>query len=236
MQGRQNITFFMTLKATSCSGVWIVIKYAARQSRPVELIHAKHVKSYWTSVTKFSKKVQWGNLLQFSQYYEQWEPVESNISKHWSEQLKLLPITAFWHDFPVFSHFGVQIPGPSMIEYFSAGKFYFCQIQSMLIFRSFSVGGFLVVSFFLLFFCQSTDLIVYVPLFSTDFTRFTANPAVTDSSPCFSQKLFRAFAKADQTEGSPLSIFFGTMRLFFHFFSVLPSKGPFNFFDSFAAN
>ena len=42
-----------------------------------------------------------------------------------------------------------------MIEYFSAGKFYFCQIQSMLIFRSFSVGGFLVVSFFLLFFVKA---------------------------------------------------------------------------------
>ena len=41
-------------------------------------------------------------------------------------------------------------------------------------------------------------------------TRFTVNPAVTGSSPCFSQKLFRA-------------IFFGTVRL---------AKGsPFKFFD-----
>ena len=38
-------------------------------------------------------------------------------------------------------------------------------------------------------------------------TRFTVNPAVTGSSPCFSQKLFRA-------------IFFGTVRLF-QFFSAL---------------
>ena len=44
--------------------------------------------------------------------------------------------------------------------------------------------------------------------FLVDFTRFTVNPAVTGSSPCFSQKLFRAFAKAEETEGSPLSIFF----------------------------
>ena len=41
-------------------------------------------------------------------------------------------------------------------------------------------------------------------LVSTFFTRFTMNPAVTGSSPCFSQKLFRA-------------IFFGTVRLS-HFF------------------
>ena len=56
----------------------------------------------------------------------------------------------------------------------------------------------------LFFFRQTTYLIVYVPLLSTDFTRFTVNPAITGSSPCFSQKLFRAFAKADGTEGSPL--------------------------------
>ena len=82
-------------------------------------------------------------------------------------------------------------------------------------------------SCFFFFFRQTTDLIVYV-LFSTEFTRFTVNPAVTGSSPCFSQKLFRAFVKADETEGSPLSILFGTVRLFSIF---LPSKGPtFKFF------
>ena len=56
----------------------------------------------------------------------------------------------------------------------------------------------------------TTDLIVYVPLFtdftrsrvlvSTVFTRFKVNPAVTGSSPCLSQKPFRTF-------------FFGTVRL-----------------------
>ena len=56
---------------------------------------------------------------------------------------------------------------------------------------------------------------MYVPLFidftrsrvlvCTVFTRFTANPAVTGSSPCLSQKLFRA-------------IFLGTVRLFFEVF------------------
>ena len=76
------------------------------------------------------------------------------------------------------------------------------------------------------FFRQTTDLIVYVPLFTdftrshllvrTVFTRFAVNPAVTDLSPCLSQKLFRA-------------IFFGTVQLFFDVFS--PSKGPiFKFF------
>ena len=62
----------------------------------------------------------------------------------------------------------------------------------------------------LVFFRQTTDLIVYIPLFSTDFNRFTGNPAVTGSSPCFSQKLYRAFAKTDETEGSPLSFFSDT--------------------------
>ena len=70
------------------------------------------------------------------------------------------------------------------------------------------------------FFRQTTDLIVYVPLFtgftrsrvlvSTVFVRFTVNPAVTASSPCFSQKLFRAIFRHCVT--------------FFRFF--LPSKGP----------
>ena len=88
---------------------------------------------------------------------------------------------------------------------------------------------------FFFFFRQTTDLIVYVPLFidftrslvlvSTVFTRFTVNPAVTGSSPCFSQKLFRA-------------TFFGTVRLFQFFFRhcatlfrfFLPSKGTSKFF------
>ena len=50
------------------------------------------------------------------------------------------------------------------------------------------------------------------------------------SSCSFSQKLFRAFAKADDTEGSLLSIFFRHCATFFSI--CLPSKGPtFKFFD-----
>ena len=79
-----------------------------------------------------------------------------------------------------------------------------------------------------LFFRQTTDLIVYVPLLSADFSRFTVNPAVTGSSPRFSQKLFRAFAKPDETEGSP---FFGTVRLFFPNFFCLHRVPPSKFFD-----
>ena len=81
-----------------------------------------------------------------------------------------------------------------------------------------------------LFFRQTTDLIVYVPLFtdftrspvlvsSLYFTRFTVNPAVTGSSPCFSQKLSSIF--------SALCDCFNFIRhcaTFFRFF--LPSKSP----------
>ena len=42
------------------------------------------------------------------------------------------------------------------------------------------------------------------------------NPAVTGSSPCFSQKLFRAFAKVDETERS----FFRHCATFFLFFCL----------------
>ena len=89
-------------------------------------------------------------------------------------------------------------------------------------------------------FRQTTDLIVYVPLFTdfthsrvlvnTVFTRFTVNPAVTGSSPCFSQKLFRAFFSALCG-----SIFFGAPRLFFDFF-YLQRVPPSSFFWYFAAN
>ena len=75
---------------------------------------------------------------------------------------------------------------------------------------------------------------MYVPLFtdftrsrvlvSTVFTQCTVNPVVTGSSPCFSQKLFRAIFLAL----CDLQFFSGTVRLFFVF---LPSKGPtFKFF------
>ena len=92
------------------------------------------------------------------------------------------------------------------------------------------------VTSFFSFFRQTTDLIVYVPLFtdftrsrvlvSTVFTRFTVNPAVTDSSLCFSQKFFRAIFWHCAT----LSIFFGTVRLFFDFFLVQRVLPP-SFFD-----
>ena len=55
-------------------------------------------------------------------------------------------------------------------------------------------------------------------------TRFTVNPAVTGSSPCFSQKLFRAIFSAlcDSfnffRHYATLSIFFGTVRLYFEIF------------------
>ena len=68
-----------------------------------------------------------------------------------------------------------------------------------------------------------------VLLFSTDFNQLTGNPAFMGSSPCFDQKLFRAFAKVDNTEGSPLSLFFGTVRLFSNF--SLLQRVPFDIFD-----
>ena len=74
------------------------------------------------------------------------------------------------------------------------------------------------------FFRQTTDLIVHVPLFSTNFIRLRGNPVVKGSNPCFSHKLFRALAKADETEGSPLSISFGTVRVFSKI--SLSPKGP----------
>ena len=80
---------------------------------------------------------------------------------------------------------------------------------------------------FLFFFRQITDFTLHVQLFSTDFNRFTRNPVVTGSSSCLSQKLFRAFAKADESEWFPFSIFFLHCATFFGF---LPSRVPFNCF------
>ena len=54
---------------------------------------------------------------------------------------------------------------------------------------------------------------LYVPLSSIDNNRFTGNSAVAGSSLCLSQKLFRAFAKPDETEESSFE-FFCTVRLF----------------------
>ena len=69
-----------------------------------------------------------------------------------------------------------------------------------------------------LFLLFSPDRRPHLTLFSTDFTRFTVNPAVTGSSPCFSQILFR---------GPLFQFFVDTVRLFFRFFClprVLPSS------------
>ena len=71
-----------------------------------------------------------------------------------------------------------------------------------------------VASFVFLFFRQTTELTLYVPLFSTVVNWFSGNPEVARSEPCFSQELFRAFAKPGETKGSPLSIFFGFERIF----------------------
>ena len=81
----------------------------------------------------------------------------------------------------------------------------------------------------LVFFRQTTDLIVYVPLFTdftrsrllvrTVFSRFTVNTAVTGSSPCCSHKLFRP-------------IVFRSVRLLLNFFVSKGSPLPlFNVFD-----
>ena len=49
-----------------------------------------------------------------------------------------------------------------------------------------------------LVFRQTTEITLYVQFFSTDINRFRGNPAIAGSSSCFSQKLFRAFAKPDE--------------------------------------
>ena len=64
--------------------------------------------------------------------------------------------------------------------------------------------------------------------FLADFNRFTVNPAVTGSSPCFSQKRFRAFEKhlkRTRLKG-PLFNFFWhcEFRFFFRLQRVPPSS------------
>ena len=66
----------------------------------------------------------------------------------------------------------------------------------------------------LFFLRQTTELTLYIPLFSTDFIRFKGNPVVAGSSHCFSQKLFCAFVKPDETKGSPFRFFLDFVRLF----------------------
>ena len=67
--------------------------------------------------------------------------------------------------------------------------------------------------------------------FCTDFTRFTVNPAVTGLSPCFSQKLFRAFANADETDWRVPFHFFRHCVTFSIFFCI-QRVPPSSFFDN----
>ena len=77
-----------------------------------------------------------------------------------------------------------------------------------------------------LFYRQTTQLTLYVPLCSTGFIQFRVNLAVAGSSPCFNKKVFRTFEKPDET-----SMFFDTVRLLSNFLSPM---GPiFNCFDIF---
>ena len=95
----------------------------------------------------------------------------------------------------------------------------------------FSVGAFLDKRARLLqwrvFFRQTTGLTLYVPRFSTDISCFRGNTTVVSSSLSSSQKLFRAFAKPDETEQSPpFNIFFSTMRRFFESCFMSPNGPP----------
>ena len=64
----------------------------------------------------------------------------------------------------------------------------------------------------LVFFRQTTELL---SVFGTEVNQFRGNPAVTGSSPCYSQKLFRAIHLQNRTrlKGLPFQ-FFGFVRLF----------------------
>ena len=68
--------------------------------------------------------------------------------------------------------------------------------------------------------------------FVTWVNRFSGNPTVAGSSPCFSLKLFPAFAKPQETKGSLLSIF-RLCETFSENFSMSPSDPIFNFSDIF---
>ena len=57
----------------------------------------------------------------------------------------------------------------------------------------------------IVFFRLTTELTLHVPLFGAEVNRFRGNPVIAGSSPCFSQKLLRPFAKADEAK-RPLSI------------------------------
>ena len=85
---------------------------------------------------------------------------------------------------------------------------------------------------FFFFFRQTTDLIAYVPLF-TDFTLAHVYSSVlglrrTQRSRVRVLALVRKFFEQFFWHCWPLSIFFGTVRLFFRIF-LLPKGPPFNF-------
>ena len=81
-------------------------------------------------------------------------------------------------------------------------------------------------------FLDTPELTLYVSLYSTDFYRFRGNSAIAGSSPCFSQKLFCAFAKPESAKGS--------LGQFFKFFATnnkpetqkAQKVSPFTFFGT----
>ena len=84
------------------------------------------------------------------------------------------------------------------------------------------------------FFRQTTDLIVCTTFYRLHSrshvlvsTRFTVNPAVTGSSPCFSQKLFRPISFGAVRL---FQFFFGTVRLFFLEIFVCRQRVPLQVF------
>ena len=94
-------------------------------------------------------------------------------------------------------------------------------------YSDFLVGAFLVKSVRLLqWFRQTTDLIVYVPLFSTDFNRFTG----TQRSRVRVPKKRIPVKRIEVIAKGPLSIFFGAMRTFFEAFFVSEGSPPLSSF------
>ena len=115
-------------------------------------------------------------------------------------------------------------------------RFLFQQFSHLCIFIHFAqvlVGAFLVKSGRLsqwpVFFRQTADLIVYVPLFTTDFNRFTGNPRVR--APALARNFFEHLRKRTRLKG-PLLNFFGIVRLFSEFFFAF-KESPFDFFNIF---
>ena len=89
-----------------------------------------------------------------------------------------------------------------------------------------------VASFF--FFRQTTELIAYVPLF-TETDKFTQAKfdqcKLTAKGPPFVFYLFYVTSKTGRLQRVPLSIFFGTVRIFFSKIFNVSKESPFGFFD-----